>query len=59
MASYTSSHPLSDERRKLFEKSVVKGAGYKPSLTADEWQELKTMCAQDKDVKSGWGFDIE
>jgi hypothetical protein len=20
---------------------------------------LKTMCAQDKDVKSGWGFDIE
>ncbi len=58
MASYASSHPLSDERRKLFEKSVIKGAGYKPALTADEWRELKTMCAQDKDVKSGWGFDI-
>jgi predicted Zn-dependent protease len=59
MASYTSSHPLSDERRKLFQKSVVKGQAYKPSLTSTEWTELKTMCAQDRDVKSGWGFDIE
>ena len=59
MASYSSSHPLSDERRKLFENAVVKGAAYKPALTPDEWRELKTMCAQDKDVKSGWGFDIE
>ncbi|MCC6479455.1 M48 family metallopeptidase [Sphingorhabdus sp.] len=59
MASYTSSHPLSDERRKLFEKAVVKGSAYKPALTPDEWRELKTMCAQDRDVKSGWGFDIE
>jgi hypothetical protein len=40
MASYTSSHPLSDERRKLFENAVVKGSAYKPALTADEWQEL-------------------
>jgi hypothetical protein len=59
MASYTSSHPLSDERRKLFQKSVVKGQAYKPSLTSAEWTELKTMCAQDRDVKSGWGFDIK
>jgi beta-barrel assembly-enhancing protease len=59
MTSYMSSHPLSDERRKLFQKSVVKGKAYKPSLTSAEWTELKTMCAQDKDVKSGWGFDIE
>jgi beta-barrel assembly-enhancing protease len=59
VASYTSSHPLSDERRKLFEKSVIKGKAYQPSLTSAEWTELKTMCAQDKDVKSGWGFDIE
>ncbi|MFN3747704.1 MAG: M48 family metallopeptidase [Sphingorhabdus sp.] len=59
LASYTSSHPLSDERRKLFQNAIVKGAAYKPALTPDEWRELKTMCAQDKDVKSGWGFDIE
>jgi hypothetical protein len=49
---------LSDERRKLFEKSVVKGKDYVPALTPAEWTELKTMCAQDRDVKSGWGFDI-
>ncbi len=59
MAGYLSSHPLSDERRRLFEKSVVKGQAYKPALSDAEWQELKTMCAKDKDVKSGWGFDIE
>jgi beta-barrel assembly-enhancing protease len=59
VASYLSSHPLSDERRKFFEKSVIKGKAYKPILSYDEWQELKTMCAQDKDVKSGLGFDIE
>jgi Zn-dependent protease with chaperone function len=58
MASYASSHPLSDERRKLFEKAVVRGSAYKPALTPAEWRELKTMCAQDRDVKSGWGFDI-
>jgi beta-barrel assembly-enhancing protease len=59
MASYMSSHPLSDERRKLFQKSVVKGKAYQPILTSAEWNELKTMCAQDRNVKSGWGFDIE
>ncbi len=58
VAGYMSSHPLSDERRKFFEKNVVKGKAYKPILSYDEWQELKTMCAQDKDVKSGIGFDI-
>jgi beta-barrel assembly-enhancing protease len=59
LSSYMSSHPLSDERKQLFEKSVVKGKPYAPALSYDEWQELKTMCAQDRDVKSGWGFDIE
>jgi hypothetical protein len=28
-------------------------------LSYDEWQELRTMCAKDKDVKSGWGFDMD
>ena len=58
VANYTSSHPLSDDRKNLFRKSRVKGKVYQPSLTYDEWTELKTMCAQDRDVKSGWGFDI-
>jgi beta-barrel assembly-enhancing protease len=59
MAGYLSSHPLSDERRQFFEKSLVKGKAYQPALSYDEWQELKTMCAKDKDVKSGWGFDMD
>ena len=58
LANYTSSHPLSDDRKKLFRKSRIKDKVYQPSLTYDEWIELKTMCAQDRDVKSGWGFDI-
>jgi hypothetical protein len=59
VATYMSSHPLSDDRKQLFRNSLVKGKTYKPSLTYAEWTELKTMCAQDRDVKSGWGFDIE
>jgi beta-barrel assembly-enhancing protease len=58
VAGYLSSHPLSDDRRELFRKSLVKGKSYKPALSYDEWTELKTMCAQDRNVKSGWGFDI-
>ena len=42
----------------LFRKSRVKSKAYQPALSYDEWNELKTMCAQDRDVKSGWGFDI-
>jgi beta-barrel assembly-enhancing protease len=59
IATYTSSHPLSADRKKRFQNSKVKGKVYSPSLTYEEWTELKTMCAQDRDVKSGWGFDIE
>lgn len=58
LSGYLSSHPLSDDRRELFKKSVVKGKAYQPALSYSEWTELKTMCAQDRDVKSGWGFDI-
>jgi beta-barrel assembly-enhancing protease len=59
IATYTSSHPLSDERKALFEKSREKGKSYRPVLSYAEWTELKTMCAQDRDVKSGWGFDMD
>jgi beta-barrel assembly-enhancing protease len=59
IAGYMSSHPLSRERKKAFEKSIVKGKKYKPALTAAEWTELKTMCTQDRKAKSGFGFDFE
>lgn len=58
IAGYMTSHPLSRSRKEAFEKSIVKGAKYKPALTAREWTELKTMCTQDRKAKSGFGFDF-
>lgn len=54
LASYMSSHPVSSDRKRAFEKSLVKGGNYKPALTPAEWTELKTMCAQDKKAKAGF-----
>jgi beta-barrel assembly-enhancing protease len=59
ITGYMSSHPLSLERKKRFENSVVKGRNYKPALSSAEWTELKTMCTQDRKAKSGFGFDFE
>jgi beta-barrel assembly-enhancing protease len=59
VAGYMSSHPLSAERKKAFQNSVVKGKDYKPALTSAEWTELKTMCTQDREAKSGFGLDFE
>ena len=58
ITGYLSSHPLSASRKDAFEKSIVKGKNYKPALTPSEWTELKTMCAQDRKAKSGFGFDF-
>jgi predicted Zn-dependent protease len=58
ITGYLSSHPLSASRKDAFEKSIVKGKNYTPALTPTEWTELKTMCAQDRKVKSGLGFDF-
>ena len=58
IAGYMSSHPLSRSRKDAFEKSIVKGKNYKPALTPTEWTELKTMCTQDRNAKSGFGFDF-
>lgn len=59
ITGYMSSHPLSRERKKAFEASILKGKNYKPALTSAEWTELKTMCTQDRKAKSGFGFDFE
>ena len=58
MTGYMSSHPLSAERKKAFQNSIVKGKDYKPALTSAEWTELKTMCAQDRTAKEGFGLDF-
>ncbi len=59
MTGYMSSHPLSAERKKAFQNSIVKGKDYKPALTPSEWTELKTMCTQDRKAKEGFGLDFE
>jgi beta-barrel assembly-enhancing protease len=59
MTGYISSHPLSAERKRAFQDSIVKGKNYKPALTPSEWTELKTMCTQDRTAKEGFGLDFE
>ena len=58
VTGYISSHPLSAERKKAFQNSIVKGKNYKLALTPGEWTELKTMCAQDRKAKEGFGLDF-
>ena len=58
MNGYMSSHPLSAERKKAFQSSIIKGKAYRPALTSVEWTELKTMCAQDRTAKEGFSLDF-
>ncbi|MFC4293055.1 M48 family metallopeptidase [Sphingorhabdus arenilitoris] len=58
LMGYLSSHPLSENRKAQFEKSLIKGKSYRPVLTKAEWNDLRNMCRDDKDVKSGFGFDF-
>ncbi len=58
VTSYMSSHPLSSERAAKFDASFDKERDYQPALTKDEWAAITSMCANDKDVKSGFGFDF-
>ena len=51
--SYMSSHPLSDERRKVFLASARKGAAYAPAVTPQQWRAIVDACANDPDVKEG------
>ncbi len=54
---YLASHPLSRERRKAFAASAVKGHAYRSALTNAEWQAIRTMCADDPDVRRWEPFD--
>jgi beta-barrel assembly-enhancing protease len=48
--SWLASHPVSAERRDAFRKSKKAGINYRPALDEGQWNALKSMCAQDKDV---------
>ena len=51
--SYLSSHPMSEQRRKVFMNSQRKGAAHSPALTPDQWRAIVDACAKDPDVKEG------
>lgn len=55
VVGWMASHPSSGERAKAYRAGYVKGHGYRPVLSAQEFAALKSMCKQDKDVE---GFDI-
>lgn len=46
--AYLSSHPLSAERKRLFEEAADKRIAYAPALSPAEWQALKAICAAPK-----------
>ena len=58
VTSYMSSHPLSSERAAKFEASFDKERDYQPALTSAEWAAIQSMCSDDEDVESGFGFDF-
>lgn len=51
--SYISSHPLSEERRKVFLNSAQKGSEYAPAATPQQWRAIVDACANDPDVEEG------
>jgi hypothetical protein len=42
--AYLSSHPLSGDRRREFERAAARDAAYEPSLNEEEWRDLKGIC---------------
>lgn len=52
-ASYLSSHPMSDDRRRVFMDSQRKGAAYTPVVTPQQWRAIVDACANDPDVEEG------
>ena len=56
--SWMASHPISAERRTMFEQAARKGQAYRPSLTPVEWAAIRGACKQDKDVAPVSRFGI-
>lgn len=48
--NYLSSHPLSEDRERLFRASAVKGKAYRAALTRAQWAALADICKNDPDV---------
>ena len=42
--SYLSTHPLSEDRRRLFDQAAERGRAYRPSLSEADWLMLQDIC---------------
>lgn len=56
--NWLASHPSSLSREQVFAKAVKPDRRYSPALSAADWFALRSICAQDKDVKSGWNSSL-
>ena len=50
LIGWTASHPAPGERAKAF-RAAAKGGTFRPVLTAQEFQAIKSMCEEDPDVE--------
>lgn len=54
--NWLASHPTSKSRHELFVKAAQHGHAYAPALTAQQWQALRDMCGEDRNVQKGFGL---
>lgn len=54
--NWFATHPTSASRHRFFADAVKKGHAYQPALSPAQWQALRSMCAQDKNVERSKGF---
>lgn len=53
---YISSHPLSAERRARFAASTRASGGYRPAMSAADWQALRSICPETGEAKDDTGW---
>jgi Zn-dependent protease with chaperone function len=46
LLTYLSTHPLSAERRRKFSDATRRAPPYRPAMSAQEWQALRTICGR-------------
>ena len=51
LLGWIASHPSSNERAKAYRDAAAGRTAYPPAITDDEFEALKTMCADDPDVE--------
>jgi len=53
LMGYLATHPHSADRQHAYAQSQRAGITYRPALSPQEWRDLKSLCAKDKNAKAG------